>query len=257
MSSMEELRQRISVINSRVGQINDQRNKNIGMRESLVAQINQGVTDYKAKYGVDISSNELVEAEFKRVSAEKEESVNLLENVIAKIEAGDYTGANALLGLETSSTATASEPAVTKQAAPQGVFEAGGLSATPTPTAGEPSVAPVASACQPVVTPMAGEPSVAPVASAGQPVVSEPVATPTPVPLAPTMPSTPVKPDPVGTLTGAESFLEGFEKPAEHPSNVTPPPAPSVGVGQSSTTQPKPVNPISFDGILSGTQFQV
>ncbi len=252
MSSMEELRQRIGVINSRIGQINDQRNKNIGMRESLVAQINQGVADYKAKYGVDISSNELVEAEFKRVSAEKEESVNLLENVIAKIEAGDYAGANTLLGLETSSekvatshasTPVASESVATKQAEPQGVFITGTSTVNPSPVASEP-----------VVTPVVSEPAVTPVAS-------EPVAAPTPVtpevPPAPTMPTAPIKPDPVGTLTGAESFLEGFEKPAEQPSNVTPPPAPSVGAGQPSMAQPKPVNPISFDGILSGTQFQV
>lgn len=264
MSSMEELRQRIGVINSRIGQINDQRNKNIGMRESLTTQLNQSIADYQAKYGVDLSTSELVDAEYNRVAEEKEKEVKLLEDVISKIEAGDYSGANALLGVEPE-TKSVEQTVETKQAesvepsvAPQSTEPVAPVpqveqSVPPTPQV-EQSVPTTPQVEQSVPTVPQVEPE-APV-QVEQSVPSTPVA---PVmPSAPSMTPPPVPTVPTGGSLGdnAESFLEGFEKPAA-PTGVTPPPAPvSAPSTPTGGVTPPPANPMSFDGILGGTQFE-
>ena len=253
MSSMEELRQRIGVINSRIGQINDQRNKNIGMRESLTTQLNQSIADYQAKYGVDLSTSELVDAEYNRVAEEKEKEVKLLEDVISKIEAGDYSGANALLGVEPE-TKSVEQKVEAKQT-----------------ESVEPSVAPQST--EPVAPVPQVEQNVPSTPQVEQSVSPTPQVEPAPVqveqsvpqtPVAPVMPSAPsMTPPPVpaspagGSLSGnAESFLEGFEKPAA-PTGVTPPPAPvSTPSAPTGGVTPPPANPMSFDGILGGTQFE-
>lgn len=252
MSSMEELRQRIGVINSRIGQINDQRNKNIGMRESLTTQLNQSIADYQAKYGVDLSTSELVDAEYNRVAEEKEKEVKLLEDVISKIEAGDYSGANALLGVEPE-TKSVEQKVETKQS-----------------ESVEPSVAPQST--EPVAPVPQVEQNVPSTPQVEQSVSPTPQVEPAPVqveqsvpqtPVAPVMPSAPSMTPPVpaspagGSLGGnAESFLEGFEKPAA-PTGVTPPPAPvSTPSAPTGGVTPPPANPMSFDGILGGTQFE-
>ena len=253
MSSMEELRQRIGVINSRIGQINDQRNKNIGMRESLTTQLNQSIADYQAKYGVDLSTSELVDAEYNRVAEEKEKEVKLLEDVISKIEAGDYSGANALLGVEPE-TKSVEQKVEAKQT-----------------ESVEPSVAPQIT--EPVAPVPQVEQNVPSTPQVEQSVSPTPQVEPAPVqveqsvpqtPVAPVMPSAPsMTPPPVpaspagGSLGGnAESFLEGFEKPAA-PTGVTPPPAPvSTPSAHTGGVTPPPANPMSFDGILGGTQFE-
>lgn len=253
MSSMKELRQRIGVINSRIGQINDQRNKNIGMRESLTTQLNQSIADYQAKYGVDLSTSELVDAEYNRVAEEKEKEVKLLEDVISKIEAGDYSGANALLGVEPE-TKSVEQKVETKQS-----------------ESVEPSVAPQST--EPVAPVPQVEQNVPSTPQVEQSVSPTPQVEPAPVqveqsvpqtPVAPVMPSAPsMTPPPVpaspagGSLGGnAESFLEGFEKPAA-PTGVTPPPAPvSTPSAPTGGVTPPPANPMSFDGILGGTQFE-
>lgn len=253
MSSMEELRQRIGVINSRIGQINDQRNKNIGMRESLTTQLNRSIADYQAKYGVDLSTSELVDAEYNRVAEEKEKEVKLLEDVISKIEAGDYSGANALLGVEPE-TKSVEQKVEAKQT-----------------ESVEPSVAPQST--EPVAPVPQVEQNVPSTPQVEQNVPPTPQVEPAPVqveqsvpqtPVAPVMPSAPsMTPPPVpaspagGSLGGnAESFLEGFEKPAA-PTGVTPPPAPvSTPSAPTGGVTPPPANPMSFDGILGGTQFE-
>ena len=263
MSSMEELRQRIGVINSRIGQINDQRNKNIGMRESLTTQLNQSIADYQAKYGVDLSTSELVDAEYNRVAEEKEKEVKLLEDVISKIEAGDYSGANALLGVEPE-TKSVEQKVETKQ------------SESVEPSVAPQSTEPVASVPQVeqnVPSTPQVEQNVPSTPQVEQSVSQTPQVEPAPVqveqsvpstPVAPVMPSAPsMTPPPVptvptgGSLGGnAESFLEGFEKPAA-PTGVTPPPAPvSTPSAPTGGVTPPPANPMSFDGILGGTQFE-
>lgn len=253
MSSMEELRQRIGVINSRIGQINDQRNKNIGMRESLTTQLNQSIADYQAKYGVDLSTSELVDAEYNRVAEEKEKEVKLLEDVISKIEAGDYSGANALLGVEPE-TKSVEQKVETKQSE--------SVEPSVAPQSTEP-VAPVPQVEQNVLSTPQVEQSVSPTPQVKPAPVQVEQSVPQ-TPVAPVMPSAPsMTPPPVpaspagGSLGGnAESFLEGFEKPAA-PTGVTPPPAPvSTPSAPTGGVTPPPANPMSFDGILGGTQFE-
>lgn len=253
MSSMEELRQRIGVINSRIGQINDQRNKNIGMRESLTTQLNQSIADYQAKYGVDLSTSDLVDAEYNRVAEEKEKEVKLLEDVISKIEAGDYSGANSLLGVEPE-TKSVEQKVETKQSE--------SVEPSVAPQSTEP-VAPVPQVEQNVPSTPQVEQSVSPTQQVEPAPVQVEQSVPQ-TPVAPVMPSAPsMTPPPVpaspagGSLGGnAESFLEGFEKPAA-PTGVTPPPAPvSTPSAPTGGVTPPPANPMSFDGILGGTQFE-
>lgn len=254
MSSMEELRQRIGVINSRIGQINDQRNKNIGMRESLTTQLNQSIADYQAKYGVDLSTSELVDAEYNRVAEEKEKEVKLLEDVISKIEAGDYSGANALLGVEPEAKSV-EQKVETKQSE--------SVEPSVAPQSTEP-VAPVPQVEQNVPSTPQVEQSVSPTPQVEPaPVQVEQSVPQTPVapviPSAPSMTPPPVPASPAGGSLGgnAESFLEGFEKPAA-PTGVTPPPPAPVSKPSAPTggVTPPPANPMSFDGILGGTQFE-
>lgn len=253
MSSMEELRQRIGVINSRIGQINDQRNKNIGMRESLTTQLNQSIADYQAKYGVDLSTSELVDAEYNRVAEEKEKEVKLLEDVISKIEAGDYSGANALLGVEPE-TKSVEQKVETKQSES---VEPSVASQSTEPVAPVPQVEQNVPSTPQVEQSVSPTPQVEPVpVQVEQSVPQTPVA---PVmPSAPSMTPPPVPASPAGGSLGgnAESFLEGFEKPAA-PTGVTPPPAPvSTPSAPTGGVTPPPANPMSFDGILGGTQFE-
>lgn len=264
MSSMEELRQRIGVINSRIGQINDQRNKNIGMRESLTTQLNQSIADYQAKYGVDLSTSELVDAEYNRVAEEKEKEVKLLEDVISKIEAGDYSGANTLLGVEPE-TKSVEQKVETKQSesVEPSVASQSTEPVVPVPQA-EQSVPPTTQVEQSVSPTPQVEPSV-PLTPQAEPVAPVQVEQSVPsTPVAPVMPSAPsMTPPPVPTVptggslgSNAESFLEGFEKPAA-PTGVTPPPAPvSTPSAPTGGVTPPPANPMSFDGILGGTQFE-
>lgn len=263
MSSMEELRQRIGVINSRIGQINDQRNKNIGMRESLTTQLNQSIADYQAKYGVDLSTSELVDAEYNRVAEEKEKEVKLLEDVISKIEAGDYSGANTLLGIEPE-TKSVEQKVETKQSES---VEPSIASQSTEPVASVPQVeqnVPSTPQVEQSVPPVSQvEPSVPPTPQAASVTTAQVEQSVPSTPVAPVMPSAPSMTPPVPTVptggslgSNAESFLEGFEKPAA-PTGVTPPPAPvSTPSAPTGGVTPPPANPMSFDGILGGTQFE-
>lgn len=253
MSSMEELRQRIGVINSRIGQINDQRNKNIGMRESLTTQLNQSIADYQAKYGVDLSTSELVDAEYNRVAEEKEKEVKLLEDVISKIEAGDYSGANTLLGVEPE-TKSVEQKVETKQSES---VEPSIASQSTEPVAPVPQVEQNVPSTPQVEQSVSPTPQVEPApVQVEQSVPQTPVAPA--IPSAPSMTPPPVPASPAGGSLGgnAESFLEGFEKPAA-PTGVTPPPAPVfTPSAPTGGVTPPPANPMSFDGILGGTQFE-
>lgn len=94
-----QLNQRIAVINGESKRLNDQRQVNIGRRDTLEKQINNALAQYQKTYGVAITIDGL-DAEIARVSAEKEREVAQLEQAISLIKAGDFDNANKLLGTE-------------------------------------------------------------------------------------------------------------------------------------------------------------
>lgn len=111
MSSLEELRGRISTVNATVAKLNEQRSRNMGMRETLLSQREAAVKQYLTAYGVDLSKVS-IEEEFNKVMTEKNAELTQLEGAINAINAGDYDTANKILGGESV------EPAVEVQKAP-------------------------------------------------------------------------------------------------------------------------------------------
>jgi len=111
MSSLEELRGRISTVNATVAKLNEQRSRNMGMRETLLSQRETAVKQYLTAYGVDLSKVS-IEEEFNKVMAEKNAELTQLEGAISAINAGDYDTANKILGSEVA------EPANEVQTAP-------------------------------------------------------------------------------------------------------------------------------------------
>ena len=115
MSSLEELRGRISTVNATVAKLNEQRSRNMGMRETLLSQREAAVKQYLTAYGVDLSKVS-IEEEFNKVMAEKNAELTQLEGAISAINAGDYDTANKILGGDVAESAnevqTATVPSV-------------------------------------------------------------------------------------------------------------------------------------------------
>lgn len=119
MSSVEELRSRIAVVNSTSARLNEQRNRNLGMRETLERQRDSAIRSYKEKYGIDLTQIS-IDSEYARLMQEKEAEVSVLERAIASIDAGDYATARSILGIaEDGTKPVASAPVqVSQPAAP-------------------------------------------------------------------------------------------------------------------------------------------
>lgn len=113
MSNIQELRSRIAVVNSTSAKLNEQRNRNLGMRETLERQRNNAIASYKEKYGVDLTQVS-VDEEYSRLLQEKEKEVTHLEGIISLITAGDYASARAMSGVD--ADAGVSDPVVSTPA---------------------------------------------------------------------------------------------------------------------------------------------
>lgn len=245
---LQELKSSIAKVNERVATLNNQRNRNIGMRENIQTQLQNAINSYKETYGVDVSTPELVNSEYNKVKGETEKQLQLLQGAISEIDNGNYAKANELLG-------------VTPKAEP--VVEQVQSEVT------RPDI--------PVEQPVQVQSEVTPVVQ-----VNEPVAPPTPVTPS-TQPISGVEQTIKENekLTGASEFLNGFSKPAVPVPPVAPPtmpvqvnepvapvppvapPTPSMPVATQEVkasepvTEPSGFNPTSFGAILGGTEFQL
>lgn len=94
--NVEELNSRIAVVNGESKRLNNERQVNIGKRETLTKQLNDALASYKSKYGVDLTVDNL-QSELARVMAEKDAEVSKIESMLSLIKAGDYDGANRLI----------------------------------------------------------------------------------------------------------------------------------------------------------------
>lgn len=96
--NIEEMKQRIEILNKESSNVNSLRNQNIGKRATLEKQCNELCNTYKELYGVEISPENLT-VEIQKVTAEKEKEINLISGVLEAIKSQDYNKANELLGL--------------------------------------------------------------------------------------------------------------------------------------------------------------
>ena len=115
MSSLEELRGRIATVNATVAKLNEQRSRNMGMRETLLSQREAAVKQYLTAYGVDLSKVS-IEEEFNKVMTEKNAELTKLEGAINAINAGDYDTANKILGGEAVDHVAKAQTAPTQEA---------------------------------------------------------------------------------------------------------------------------------------------
>lgn len=96
---INQLKATIDRLNKQSTQVNTVRNQNIGKRKTLEAQCAELFKQYSEKYGVELTQETLQE-EIQRVTAEKEKEVQQLSAVLSAIDSGDYAHANALMGIE-------------------------------------------------------------------------------------------------------------------------------------------------------------
>lgn len=167
--NINEIKQKISVINARSAEVNNQRSVNLGKKQATESQLHALLKTYKEQYGVELST-ETLDAEIQSVVAKHEEEYNKLAQVINAINSGDYDLANQLLGIEIETTQA--DEVVASVSNNQEVASAVGVSpvAEPAPSVSQPtsnieveqSIAP--SVAEPAPSNVNVAPSVSPVA---------------------------------------------------------------------------------------------
>lgn len=253
--SIEEIRSRISVINTETAKLNNQRNQNIGRQETLKKQLRDAFELYKKNYGVELNESNL-KAELDTVTKRKEEELNKIERILSLINSGNIEEANKLAGVdEKSDVSSVSEsdfqPQVVENIS-EDIREQSTV-APPTvtpPQISEPHVAPPSSGVSaPHNDTVAPPPEFSHVAP---PVISEPVVAPPPISEPHVAPPTSTVTPPKSVLTGADSLeigmpsLEGFTKPTL--GSITPRHKEEVDA------KPKP-QVQDFGAILNGSAF--
>lgn len=96
--TLEALNSRISVLNANIKRINEQRQQNIGRRETLQHQLDDAISSYNAKYGTELTVD-TVESEVESVTAVMESKAEKLEKVISLVQGGNYKEAEAQMGI--------------------------------------------------------------------------------------------------------------------------------------------------------------
>ena len=239
MPTVQEITQRIAAANAEVKRLNNERNVNLGKRETLTAQLNNTLAKYSQQYGVELTVDNL-QKEMQRVLQEKETETTLIENMLALIKDGKYEDAERLANpdafVESNTEPTPVSPTPTVEPTP----------VAPTPTVEPTSVAPTSTVEPTPVSPLPNlseevmpEPK-APVL----PNLSEEIKMPEPV-----APSKTVLPD-LSEEVGMDA-LKGFQ--SGEPAPITPT-APKSAVDTS--TLPDLTGVTDFEAILGGEAFK-
>lgn len=95
MPTVQEITQRIAAANAEVKRLNNERNVNLGKKETLTTQLNNTIAKYSQQYGVQLTVDNL-QSEMQRVLAEKENETTLIENMLTLIKEGKYEDAERL-----------------------------------------------------------------------------------------------------------------------------------------------------------------
>ena len=260
--TVSELNSKIAVINADSKRINNERQINIGKRETLTKQLNDALAQYSNTYGVSLTVDNLDE-EIERVSSLKEAEVQSVSQMLDLIKQGKYDEANKLVSENSEEHSAVAEEVPTPPVIPQA------QTVVPEPQ----TIAPQTK----VVTP---EPQISqnveavstPVQTVVPPV--QPVTSPTQTVVPPVV-APPVAPVPQNTAQVTSLQNDGFSMPSPSPklSGLDMPKAPSLSgldmpepvgappkLGTPPTIptppSPKPSQPItSFGAILGGTAF--
>lgn len=87
---------KVNELNAKAGQLNQQRQRNMGQLETLQRQLNDDIAMYNKTYGTSLTLDG-VEEEYKKVSEEVTQKARVVEQVIACIEAGNFKDAESLV----------------------------------------------------------------------------------------------------------------------------------------------------------------
>ena len=223
MPTVQEITQRIAAANAEVKRLNNERNVNLGKRETLTAQLNNTLAKYSQQYGVALTVDNL-QKEMQRVLQEKENETTLIENMLALIKEGKYEDAERLAN---------PDAFVESNTAPTSTVE-------PTPVAPTPTVEPTPVSPLPNLSEDVMPEPKAPVL----PNLSEEIKMPEPV-----APSKTVLPD-LSEEVGMDA-LKGFQ--SGEPAPITPT-APKSAVDTS--TLPDLTGVTDFEAILGGEAFK-
>ena len=223
MPTVQEITQRIAAANAEVKRLNNERNVNLGKRETLTAQLNNTLAKYSQQYGVALTVDNL-QKEMQRVLQEKENETTLIENMLALIKEGKYEDAERLAN---------PDAFVESNTAPTPTVE-------PTPVAPTPTVEPTPVSPLPNLSEDVMPEPKAPVL----PNLSEEIKMPEPV-----APSKTVLPD-LSEEVGMDA-LKGFQ--SGEPAPITPT-APKSAVDTS--TLPDLTGVTDFEAILGGEAFK-
>ena len=284
MATIEEVKQRIAVCNSKGNSLNQTRQYNIGQRESIQKQLDSAISAYNAKYGTSISVDN-IDAELTSVCAEKEKEIESVEQMIALIESGNFSEAMKLAGEAVPTEAAVEKAQTTSQlnmgevntgATPVGVAVNAPAEASevvkkeeetiptsspapapvaPSPVSSVPDVDDVVPASPPLASPAAS--ALAQPAMEEKPVAPAPPTAPS-MPVSPTAPASPFAQSASGTVAGGQTAsaqslpgfggaLSGFTRGGDS--------AMPLGGMENLPKPPVQQSPTDFKEILSGSDF--
>lgn len=95
--TIDEMKSRVTELNSKIAEVNNIRNQSIGKREALAEKFSTLTEQYEQAYGVDVRQREAMDAEIAKILAEKEQEVNKVSEALDLIERGKYGDAERLL----------------------------------------------------------------------------------------------------------------------------------------------------------------
>lgn len=238
---LQQINQRIAVVNGESKRLNSERQVLIGRRQTLEKQLSDALAAYKQQYGIELTA-ENIGAEIARVSALKDAEVSGIETMLGLIKAGRYEEAEQMANAAVA--ASAEEPVMAapeqEQQESQEQQDAPPFEPESAPVQAPVDVKPAAASASPPVEVPPSAPAAPPMPPTftrpaepvAPPVQSAPPAAPPAPPAsrddAPPAPPPPFKPKPLGT-----------------PKLGVPP-----AVGQSSGS-----GKMSFQAILSGEAF--
>lgn len=238
MSNINELNQKIAILNADSQRVNNERAVNIGKHDTLSKQLDTAIKSYNEKYGKNITV-ETLEQEINAVTSAKEKEIADIEAVLNAIKSGDYAKANELSNgvAEVSEPTQVVTPAVTEpaQVEPAQTVATPVQVTTPVTEPAQTVATPAQVATPPVVSELIAPPVV-------EPMVSEPITPPVIEPIAPPMVE-PAQVTPPPVITPPP-----MAEPVTPPPIMTPPPV--VTPPPVATEAPK-----SFSAILGGTAF--
>jgi len=115
-TSINDLKKRVESINAQISDLSTKRSVALGKRQTFEGQLQKLKEDYEAKYGVALTDDN-VDAELEKVSAEYNEWCEKMAHVLEAISKNEFTRANSFLGVEApKETAKVEQPVSTPTA---------------------------------------------------------------------------------------------------------------------------------------------